>query len=571
MKVRLLFSQSCIVALLVLVGCTENEPGPEGLMSLFKITQEPIGTNCSAGGFKIETGIDKNRNQLLDADEIQNSAFICNGTDGNDGSDGDDGEDGFVSLIKVTPEPVGTNCSTAGNRVDTGIDDNRNGELEAIEIDNTLYICNGLNINYGKHTLVLSGTLTNEEAAEIIASDLGTATQEVKIAGCSNLTTVDLSLLKSAIKIEIFNNPKLEIINLNGLVSIIGTIRIENLPQLENLQLESLENFIIDNYENTPIIKDLNVSELSFPRLKKLENFLTNRPLVIQGGSFATISFPELTEGRLEIFGANLSLIELPKFATGGFVIQESAAITNISLPEFKNGEFYVISTASLESINLPKFSNGIYSIFNAPVPNLHLPEFVEGDLRLQATSALELIDVPKFFKGLINVTDAPIIQNLHFPEFSEGHIELLRAGTSLSLPKYHTGIFTTRETQLAEITLPEFVNGLIRIAENPILTSINLPKLATISGSLGNNPELSEVNFPPFEGFGDSSQFDISRCNLSSATVNALLANFAQINPPITGRTINLSGMTPAAPPTGEGITNKDILIANGNTVITD
>jgi hypothetical protein len=568
MKVRLLFSQSCIVTLLVLVGCTENEPGPEGLMSLFKITQEPIGTNCSAGGFKIETGIDKNRNQLLDADEIQNSVFICNGANGSNGSDG---EDGFVSLIKVTPEPVGPNCSTAGNRVDTGIDDNRNGELDAIEIDNTFYICNGININYGKHTLVLSGTLTNEEAAEIIARDLGTATQEVKIAGCSNLTTLDLSLLKSAIKIEIFSNPKLETINLNGLVSIIGTIRIENLPQLENLQLESLESFIIDNYEYTPIIKDINVAELTFPKLKKLENFLTNQPLFIQGGSFATISLPELTEGRIEILGANLSLIALPKFVSGGFAIQESAAITNISLPEFMNGDFYVSSATALESINLPKFINGTYYIFNAPVPNLHLPEFVEGNLHLQATSALELVDVPKLFIGLITVVDAPAIQNLHFPEFSEGRIELLRAGTSLSLPKYHTGIFTTRETQLTEITLPEFVNGPIHITENPKLTTINLPKFATISASISFNPKLSAVNFPMFEGFGDSSHFEISNSNLSSATVNVLLANLAQINPPITGRTINLSGMVPEAPPTGEGITNKNILIANGNTVITD
>ncbi|HCZ35125.1 MAG TPA: hypothetical protein DHV26_04285 [Cytophagales bacterium] len=529
MKVRLLFSQSCIVALLGLVGCTENEPGPEGLMSLFKITQEPIGTNCRSGGFKIETGIDKNRNQLLDADEIQNSVFICNGANGSNGSDGDDGEDGFVSLIKVTPEPVGPNCSTAGNRVDTGIDDNRNGELDAIEIDNTFYICNGLNINYGKHTLVLSGTLTNEEAAEIIARDLGTATQEVKIAGCSNLTTLDLSLLKSAIKIEIFSNPKLETINLNGLVSIIGTIRIENLPQLESLQLESLENFIIDDYEYTPIIKDINVDELTFPKLKKLENFLSYEPLIINGDSWTSLSFPELTEGRLEISGANLSLIALPKFATGGFVIQESAAITTISLPEFLNGDFYSGSTPLLETVNLPKFTNGSYLIFDAPVLNLHLPEFVNGTITLD------------------------------------------NAAASLSLPKFSTGSFSALRTVFTEITLLEFSTGVVYISYNSELTTINLPKLVPSQVIISSNPKLSAINFPTFESIGDNFSLEISNCNLSSAAINTLLANLAQINPPITERTINLSGMTPAAPPTGEGITNKDILITNGNNVITD
>ena len=65
------------------------------------------------------------------------------GANGTDGTNGTNGQDGLVSLINVTAEAAGANCSTGGQRIDTGIDDNGNGSLDANEIDNTAYVCNG--------------------------------------------------------------------------------------------------------------------------------------------------------------------------------------------------------------------------------------------------------------------------------------------------------------------------------------------------------------------------------------------------------------------------------------------
>ena len=64
---------------LLLTAC-EKEP-QDGYTSLINIKSEPSGEHCLTGGYKIETGIDLNRNSVLDSDEIQNSEYICNGTD----------------------------------------------------------------------------------------------------------------------------------------------------------------------------------------------------------------------------------------------------------------------------------------------------------------------------------------------------------------------------------------------------------------------------------------------------------------------------------------------------------
>jgi hypothetical protein len=73
----------CIMIFTLLVSCEKPD---DGLTSLIEIDTEIAGINCDAGGYKIETGIDKNGNGVLDPDEVQDSAYICHGSDGIDGS-----------------------------------------------------------------------------------------------------------------------------------------------------------------------------------------------------------------------------------------------------------------------------------------------------------------------------------------------------------------------------------------------------------------------------------------------------------------------------------------------------
>lgn len=497
-----IFRSLYISMLVMLLGCSADpEPGADGLVSLVKVTQETAGTNCATGGFKIETGIDNNRNGILDAGEVQNFVYICNGASGTSGTNGTNGTNGLTSLIKVSIEPAGVNCTEAGYRVDTGVDDNANGILDAVEIDNTFYICSGSLVNYGKHTLILAGNVTDEEAAQIIARDLGTATQEIYITQCSNLTTVDLSKLETAISIQIINNSALKTINLGGLKSVASVFTVNNLPELENLNLNSLEEYrgvqlgsgtIPLHAPNFSITEVEKLTQLSFPSLVTIDWSREEGEgrLYIRGDELISLSLPELAEGNIEVISPNL---------------------VSFSAPKLTKGDVYIYSTS---------------------LTSLSLPELTEGSIAV-GSSNLASFSAPKLTKGYVGIS----------------------------------GSFTS-------LSLPELAEGGIGISDSPGLTSVALPKLKVLWGlQITDNPNLASLTLPTltaFEDEGGYSFFNIQGCKLSSVAVNSILANLVQITPAITSRDITLQ-MNPAAPPTGQGITDKNTLVANGNNVTTD
>jgi hypothetical protein len=53
--------------------------GPNGYNSLLLITDEVSGTNCTNGGTKIQVGLDQDRSGVLDSGEILQTKYICNG------------------------------------------------------------------------------------------------------------------------------------------------------------------------------------------------------------------------------------------------------------------------------------------------------------------------------------------------------------------------------------------------------------------------------------------------------------------------------------------------------------
>lgn len=109
-------------------ACTIGAWDPHAVVGL--TSDEPAGANCADGGTKIETGTDLNDNAMLDPDEVTLTQYVC------DDASGD-------QLVEVTPEAAGTNCELGGVRIDTGIDADGNGTLEAGEVTSTEYICNG--------------------------------------------------------------------------------------------------------------------------------------------------------------------------------------------------------------------------------------------------------------------------------------------------------------------------------------------------------------------------------------------------------------------------------------------
>lgn len=123
---------------------TDGENGNSGLNALVAVTEEAIGSeNCAFGGLKIESGLDANANNVLEPGEVNatQTQFVCNGENGEDGEN--TGEPSASSLVETTFEPSGGNCAYGGIRIDNGIDENRDGTLQETEKASPVYVCNG--------------------------------------------------------------------------------------------------------------------------------------------------------------------------------------------------------------------------------------------------------------------------------------------------------------------------------------------------------------------------------------------------------------------------------------------
>jgi hypothetical protein len=100
---------------------TCNQAGHDALVT---VTSEPTGANCTAGGFLLQSGVDTDDSGVLELGEVLKSEYVCHFQDG---------LDRFDAIVNVTDEPTGNNCATGGKKIDAGVDDNQNGQLDPTE------------------------------------------------------------------------------------------------------------------------------------------------------------------------------------------------------------------------------------------------------------------------------------------------------------------------------------------------------------------------------------------------------------------------------------------------------
>ena len=115
--------------------------GDNGLTSLLSLQSISEGAACLAGGQRLDFGLDADGDGVLDLVEVEGSRYICNGTAESASSGG--GTNGFNGLVEVTPLNAGAACATGGQRIDVGLDVNRDGNLDATEVSASEIVCNG--------------------------------------------------------------------------------------------------------------------------------------------------------------------------------------------------------------------------------------------------------------------------------------------------------------------------------------------------------------------------------------------------------------------------------------------
>ena len=65
-----------------LAANSDSSDGTDGKNSLISTTTESAGSNCSTGGLKIQSGLDSDADGVLDSNEVTSTTYVCNGSDG---------------------------------------------------------------------------------------------------------------------------------------------------------------------------------------------------------------------------------------------------------------------------------------------------------------------------------------------------------------------------------------------------------------------------------------------------------------------------------------------------------
>ena len=412
------------------------------------------------------------------------------------------------------------------------------GTSQLLSVPYALFAGNVAN-NGGKQTLVLSDDVTDAQAAAIIAAEVGPNTQEIKIIGTTQLTQVDLSMIKTAISIVVENNEVLTSVNLSGLTRMDGDLDFSDCPLLSDLNLSSLEKVTTGwvNIENTGL------TNLNLTNLQKMNGGMS----IESNSKLTSISFV------MTKLSADLSIYQNPILTSisfsnlttmiDGIEISNNAILSSISFPALITAQNISFSqNAALGSVSFPVLTTATVGFSqNAALTSVSFPVLTtSGGISFYINSALSTISFPV----LTALTGSIYLYN------------------NASLNSFSANQLTTVQQ--------------FSVNDNPLLSGFVFPALTAITGN--NNMVSSSINttaisvnpFPALTTFGGQ-YLSMTNNKLTSVAVNSILARLVGISPTLTGKEFSLGSQTPSAPPTGAGLTNKQTLINNGNMVWTD
>ena len=192
----------------------------------------------------------------------------------------------------VTGTFAGINWGAGSHFIKTEIDPTGgsnytiSGTSQLLSVPYALYA--GSSQNKGKTSIVITGDITDVQAAAQIKSEFGPYTENVYVNGTTNLTTLDLSVIDKLVELSVIDNSNLVSIN------------VANLREV---------------YNDFDVANNQKLSTLVFPALKKVlggDTGITDNPALV------SISFPVLTKASGLFFRENHSLtsINLPSLTS---------------------------------------------------------------------------------------------------------------------------------------------------------------------------------------------------------------------------------------------------------------
>ncbi|WP_298155681.1 hypothetical protein [Flavobacterium sp.] len=422
------------------------------------------------------------------------------------------------------------------------------GTSQLLSVPYALY--SGSSLNQGKTTIFITGDITDAEAAAQLQAQFGSNTENIIIENTTQLTTVDLSMVTQLLDLTISSNQQLASVNLNHLTTIFRDAIIDLNPMLTSLDLPLLNTIskLFAFYNNESMVT------LAFPSLTKIRS--SGRMEFNGNQSLATVSFPQLLIGTSLTFNANASLtsVNFDVLNTGFVNFEANPLLTNVQADVMQSGQLTVNGSDALSTINLPVFTSG----------NV----YIDGD-------NLSTFNVPLIQSGGISITGG-LITELDFPLFTDGslHVSSVPALSSVNLPALQQCAYVNfYYTGITSLTLPSLTSvDTFSLFGNVNIQQVNLPMLSVLKEcNVESNPQLAIFDMPVLSSVGGAgNRIDLRNNHLPTSVINDILSKVSAATPS-SSKTLWIEGQSPPAPPTGQGIIDKQALIDAGNTVTTD
>ncbi len=261
----------------------------------------------------------------------------------------------------------------------------------------------------GKTYIIISGAITDAQAATKLSAELGPNTQFIWIENTTALTTLDLSGATNLLELKITSNNALINVNLNNLTFINKEFKCEFNPQLNSIPMPNLVSLEAFNLVSNSVLTSLSfpvltiisgafncnsnplLNNLAFPVLTTATYFSVFNNTVLNA-----ISFP-LLNSAINVFigNSNLTNLSMPLYVLGGLQCNGNPNLISISLPLYQSGTFNCTFNLSLTSLSLPSYLSGIFICQYTSLTSLLLPLYSSGSVNCNSNSSLSTISFP--------------------------------------------------------------------------------------------------------------------------------------------------------------------------------
>lgn len=490
-----------LFVLSVLLGATACTEGDECLsLPLTRIEPIAAGVACEYGGTLVHAGGDRDCSGILDNLEITHTTVVCT-----------ENPSGPISLVRVDSVAAGGRCETGGSVVRSGIDDDANGMLDPEEVDSEAFVCNGTSPEQALKTCdgadsVYEGTVVVLADSSLDVLDDVTCVDGNIIINSGSLST--LQRLSSLTKVtgDLLVVGSGRITSLDGLANLAfvgGVLMVQNNNQLVDLRgLQSLRDFgtlrIVGNSLMTTLLGLEGLVEVSgsieingvpnVTSLRGLENLRSAGELRIQNNDALT----------------DVSALDGLQRTTGGFALVSNDSLVEASFANLQrvDGVFDVFEHSALQTVSLPALlliagpmrirDNQALLVFDAPA--------VTTGTSFEAITnpALTSVTMPSivYLAGGLRFTATPNLSFAHFPALSTvaGAVQFRDVDQITGfggLARVETmGSLAVREcpglVDLSGLENVVAISGNVVIRDNPSLTSVSeLSSLERIAGAL--------------------------------------------------------------------------------------